>query len=122
MRTSWKVGLATGAADPQPLAIPRTKVVLPAPSSPYRRTRSARRRRRPSSSPASSVSLGDDVSSEMVVATDLQVEIKTVGADNANRRPGRHHADRAHAGVDHLVLGSDTHQLGLFPTRQRILE
>src|ERR1700687_2401825 len=122
MRTSWKVGLATGAAEPQPLAIPRTNVVWPAQSSPLRRTRSPRRRRRPSTSPAASVSSHDEVSSEVVVATNLHVEITTVRADHANLWVCCHHADRAHARVDHLVFGSDAHQLGLFPTRQRILD
>src|SRR5713226_4088469 len=116
MRTSWKVGLATGAADPQPLAIPRTNVVLPAPSSPLRRTRSPWRRRRPSSSPAASVSPGDEVSSEVVVATHLKVEIATVSADHADLWIQCHHADRPHARVDHPVLRPDAHELDLFPT------
>src|SRR5260370_21926446 len=122
MRQSWKVGLATGASDPQPPAIPRTNVALPAPSSPLRRTRSPVRRRRPSSSPAASVSSGDEVSSEVVVATVLHVEITAIGADYANLWISCHHADRPHAGMDHLVLGSDAYQLGLLPTRQRILD
>src|ERR1700694_4700966 len=107
MRTSWKVGLATGAADPQPRAIPRTNVVLPAPSSPLRRTRSPRRKRRPSSSPAASVSSGDEVSSEVVVATDLELKITTVQADDPNRWIDRHYTDRPHTGMDHLVLRPD---------------
>src|SRR5216684_7612814 len=98
MRTSWKVGLATGAGDPMPLAIPRTNVVLPAPSSPLRRTRSPGRRRRPRSSPAASVSSGDEVSSEVVVATDLQVEVTTVRADDTDLWINCHHPDRPQPG------------------------
>src|SRR5713226_648483 len=122
MRTSWKVGLATGAADPMPLAIPRTNVVLPAPSSPLMRTRSPWRRRRPSSSPTASVSSGDEVSSEVVVATHPELEITTVRADHADVWIYCHHADRPHAGVDHPVLRPDAHELGLFPTCQGILD
>src|SRR5260370_31840780 len=122
MRTSWKVGLATGASEPQPPAIPRTNVVLPAPSSPLRRTRSPVRRRRPSSSPAASVSSGDEVSSEVVVATVLHVEITAIGADDANLWISCHHTNRPHPGMDHLVLCSDAYHLRLFPTRQRLLD
>src|SRR5713226_2481330 len=111
MRTSWKVGLATGAADPMPLAIPRTNVVLPAPSSPLMRTRSPWRRRRPSSSPTASVSSGDEVSSEVVVATHPELEITTVRADDTDLWINRHQPDRPQPGVDDLVLGPDAHQL-----------
>src|SRR5258708_15672476 len=99
MRTSWKVGLATGAADPQPLAIPRTYVVLPAPSSPFRRTRSPLRRRLPTSSPAASVSSGAEVSREVIVATGLELHITTVCADHPNAWIDGHQSHPPHPRV-----------------------
>src|ERR1700736_1609198 len=122
MRTSWNVGLATAALEPQPLATPRTKVVLPAPSSPFSRTRSPLRRRRPRSSPAASVSAAAEVSREVVVATKPEVQLAAVGARDANRWISRHHSDRSHTRMNDLVFRSDTHQLNLLPTRQRILD
>src|SRR6476661_1024386 len=58
---SWmivKVGLDTSSAGtPAPRARPRTKAVFPAPRSPCSSTRVAGARRRPSASPACSVSV-----------------------------------------------------------------
>src|SRR5260370_17654840 len=116
MRPSLKSGPATGQAGPQPVADPVTKVVLPAPGFPFRRTRSPDRSRRPRSSPAASVSSGDEVSSEMVVATGLELKITTVRADDPNRRLGRHHSDRAHARIDDLLPRPAPNQLPLPPT------
>src|SRR5260370_34513523 len=69
MRPSWKVGLATGARDPTPCAIPRTKAVLPAPSSPLNSTTSPACSFSPHSLPRSSVSAGE------VVGTSGQVGV-----------------------------------------------
>src|SRR5260370_27177944 len=86
MRTSWNVGLATDAAEPVPRATPRTKVVFPAPSSPLSRTRSPLRRRRPSSSPAASVSSAAEVSRKVVVAEVLDLQRAAVYTEHLDRR------------------------------------
>ena len=57
-----KVGLVTGPSTPKARAAPRTKVVLPAPSSPLTSTTSPGRRRAASCAPAASVSLALAVS------------------------------------------------------------
>src|SRR5712692_8190694 len=120
MRTSWKVGLATAAAEPTPRAMPRTKVVLPAPSSPFRRTRSPLRRRRPSSSPAASVSSAADVSREVVVATSPQLDKHPVRADHLHNRLFSQLSDRMQAEPPDQVFGAGADQLDLLPTRERV--
>src|SRR5437899_12600914 len=120
MRTSWKVGLATGAADPVPRAIPRTNVVLPAPSSPFRRTRSPRRRRRPSSSPAPSVWAGDEVSREVVVANEPHLHRFLVWADHSNLGVACERADGSHARLLDHGFGASAHKLGLLTARERV--
>src|SRR5271157_1835786 len=57
-----KVGLVTGSLTPSALAAPRTKVVLPAPSSPRTSTRSPSSRFAARAAPAASVSCGPTVS------------------------------------------------------------
>src|SRR6266852_8922609 len=122
MRTSWKVGLATAAAEPVPLAIPRTKVVLPAPRSPFNKTRSPFCRRRPSSSPAASVSSGAEVSREVVVATGPQLHRFAPGADDLHLAVRREHSDGTESGASNRDFGAYTHELGLFPTSQRVFQ
>src|SRR5438067_3020656 len=80
MARRWKVGLATGDLEPVPCATPRTKVVLPAPSSPVRRTTSPERNVSPSSMPARSVSAGELLtrSGKVVVAARLEVNARDV--------------------------------------------
>src|SRR5215212_3778821 len=56
------VGLVTGTATPRARAAPRTKVVLPAPSSPETRTTSPGSRRCARSAASASVSAGEAVS------------------------------------------------------------
>src|SRR6266851_1711810 len=106
MRTSWKVGLATSAFEPVPCAIPRTKVVLPAPSSPVRRTTSRGRSRSPRSMPARSVSAGELVTSsgKVVVAGGLEL-----GADHDDLGLGGRSADHLKARFADDVLWPDTH-------------
>src|SRR5260370_32822341 len=84
MRTSWKVGLATGARDPAPCAMPRTKVVLPAPSSPFNSTTSPVCSFSPHSLPRSSVSAGELVvtSGKMGVSRALQPDPGAAGVDD----------------------------------------
>src|SRR5260370_27143315 len=83
MRTSWKVGLATGARDPAPCAMPRTKVVLPAPSSPFNSTTSPVCSFSPHSLPRSSVSAGEvgGTSGKVVVSRALQPDRGAPGVD-----------------------------------------
>src|SRR5881392_1276527 len=82
-----KVGLVTGTATPSARAAPRTKVVLPAPSSPETRTTSPGRRLAASRAARASVSAADPVS---VAAMG--------GATAPQRQPGEHerHADQGH--------------------------
>src|ERR1700689_3777100 len=56
-----KVGLVMGSVTPSARAAPRTKVVLPDPSSPVTSTTSPSRRRRARSAPSASVSAGSEV-------------------------------------------------------------
>src|SRR5437868_2370054 len=119
MRTSWKVGLATGAFEPVPWATPRTNVVLPAPSSPVRSTTSPECNLSPSSIPACSVSAGEPLtrSGKVVVAARLEV---SPGHGHGARV--RQRADRMQAGLLDRDLRPYADQLGLLPTRQRVLE
>src|SRR5260370_15464272 len=114
MRTSWNVGLATGAAEPVPRATPRTKVVFPAPSSPLSRTRSPLRRPRPSSSPAASVSSAAEVSRKVVVAEVAHLQRGAVYTDHLERRIVAEIPEWQHAGAAAGILSPDAHQLGLF--------
>src|SRR5438046_9495756 len=104
MRTSWKVGLATDAFDPVPRATPRTKVVLPAPSSPLRRTTSPPRNCSPSTMPERSVSAGELVicSSKVVVAGLAQGR-----ADDLHILRFGHLADDVHTGLGDFRRRSD---------------
>src|SRR6202158_4889085 len=123
MRTSWNVGLATGADDPMPRAMPRTNVVLPAPSSPVSKTRSPRRRRLPKRSPKASVSAGDFVrwSGKVVVSAELHFDRLFVRPHDDHCRVLGEHAKRSQAGASDELLGADAHKLRLFPTAQRVL-
>src|SRR3954469_13455804 len=82
-----KVGLVTGTSTPSARAAPRTKVVLPAPSSPDTRTTSPGRRLAASRAARASVSAADPVS---VAAMG--------GAAAPQRQSGEHerHADEGH--------------------------
>src|SRR5947209_18389486 len=94
MRTSWKVGLMTWARLPRPRARPRTKVVLPAPSGPCRRTKSPLRSLPASRAPAASVSSGERVTSSAEVlvpalallTVDQDAAVVGEGADHGQRR------------------------------------
>src|SRR5260370_10988304 len=122
MRTSWNVGLATGAAEPVPRATPRTKVVFPAPSSPLSRTRSPLRRRRPSSSPAASVSSAAEVSRKVVVAEVMELQRGAVDAEHLDRWVVSEIPERLQSGCADSILRPDANQLGLFAAGQSLLE
>src|SRR5258706_14450086 len=113
MRTSWNVGLATDAAEPVPRATPRTKVVFPAPSSPLRRTRSPLRRRRPSSSPAASVSSAAEVSRKVVVAEVMELQRGAVCTEHLARRVVGEIPEWPHPGAADGFLRPDANQPGL---------
>src|ERR1041384_4648224 len=119
MRTSWKVGLATSAREPVPWATPRTKVVLPAPSSPTSNTTSPVPNLSPRSMPACSVSAGECVTSsgKVVVAgrLELQADDQHLGLDRAS-------PDHLQAGLAHGVLRPNAHELCLFPARERLFD
>src|ERR1700674_4801988 len=123
-RTSWKVGLATGAADPAPRATPRTKVVLPAPSSPMSKTMSPGCRRLPRPSPAVSVSAGEfvTVSGKVVVAGELELQRHAVRPQHLHRGIVREEAERSQAGGPDRVLRSDAHQVSLLAAGQGFLQ
>src|ERR1700674_3998903 len=123
MRTTWNVGLATCAGEPAPLTTPRTKVVLPAPRSPFRSSRSPCRSPRPKVSPAASVSAAElvNTSSKVVVAAEMQLERRSAGAHNLDRGVVGQHAKRAQPRAANHVLRPDANQLGLLPTRERVL-
>src|SRR5689334_9063924 len=120
MRTSWKVGLATCALEPVPWATPRTKVVLPAPSSPVRRTTSPVLSCSPSSMPKRSVSAGELVtcsggapcarpaSGKVVVAGGLEL-----GADDDDLRLRGHAADDGESRATHDLFRSGADELRL---------
>src|SRR4029077_4365159 len=119
MRTSWNVGLATAALEPAPSATPRTKVVLPAPSSPVRSTTSPACRRSPRSMPSRSVSAGEllTLSAKVVIA-----RAGELGAHDFHLAVRRHLADDVEACLlDHLAR-ADADELRLFPARQCVLE
>src|SRR5579864_2035615 len=124
MRTSWKVGLATGVADPVPRATPRTNVVLPAPSSPLSRTISPRRSLSPSASPADSVYAGEVVirSRKVVVAALAQRQVGAVGPDHADRASGGHDPDRVEPRVDEVGLGAYADELGFLSAGKGVLD
>src|SRR5260370_28021766 len=91
MRTSWKVGLATGARDPAPCAMPRTKVVLPAPSSPFNSTTSPVCSFSPHSLPRSSVSAGElgGTAGKMGVSPAPHPDPGAAGVDDPDPAPAR---------------------------------
>src|SRR6266849_3043041 len=122
MRTSWNVGLATAADEPAPRAIPRTNVVFPAPISPLRRTRSPLRRRRPSSSPAASVSSGAEVSRKVVVTGDIELHRRAVGAQHLDGRVVGEIPERPQTCPAENIFRADADQLCLLAARQRLLE
>src|SRR6202521_3741991 len=114
-RTSWNVGLATGAADPAPRATPRTKVVLPAPNSPVSRTTSPVRRRLPKCSPSVSVAAAELVttSSKVVVAGLLELHRLAAGAEHLDRFVVGEEAERPQAGAEDQLFGPNADQLRL---------
>src|SRR5260370_22662843 len=122
MRTSWNVGLATDAAEPVPRATPRTNVVFPTPSSPLSRTRSPLRRRRPSSSPAASVSSAAEVSRKVVVAEVMELQRGAVYTEHLDRRVVGEIPERPQSGAAHGILRPDANQLGLLAACQGLLE
>src|SRR5712691_4128009 len=122
MRTSWNVGLATGAAEPVPRATPRTKVVFPAPSSPLSRTRSPVRRRRPSSSPAASVSSAAEVSRKVVVAEVMELQRGAVCTEHLDRGVVGEIAEWLQSGATDGILRPNANQLGLLTACQGLLE
>src|SRR5260370_11262562 len=122
MRTSWNVGLGTDAAEPVPRATPRTNVVFPAPSSPLSRTRSPVRRRRPSSSPAASVSSAAEVSRKVVVAEVMELQRGAVCTEHLDRRGVGEIPEWPQSGAPDCILRPDTNQLGLLPACQGLLE
>src|SRR5438445_10722789 len=122
MRTSWNVGLATAADEPVPRAIPRTNVVFPAPSSPFKRTRSPLRRRRPSSSPMASVSSGAEVSRKVVVAGGIELHRRAVGAKHLDGRVVGEIPERPQACAAENIFRADADKLCLLAAGQRLLE
>src|SRR6266478_876915 len=122
MRTSWNVGLATDAAEPVPRATPRTKVVFPAPSSPLSRTRSPLRRRRPSSSPAASVSSAAEVSRKVVVAEVLDLQRGAVYTEHLDRRVVGEIPEWPQSGAADGILRPDADQLRLLAACQSLLQ
>src|SRR5437588_5246111 len=105
----------TCAAVPRPRARPRTKVVLPAPRGPSRRSRSPRRRCRARRSAAASVASGERVmtSAEVLVAA---LALLTVDQDPAVV------GERADHGQRPGGARPGAHQLHLLPTRERLFE
>src|SRR5712691_1488369 len=102
---------------------PRTKVVLPAPRSPLRRTRSPCVRVAPNFSPAASVSAGEVVtrSSKVIEAAHVHLQRHSIAADDLDdwiigQRPKW---DEPSA-PDHL-LRPNAYELCLFPTGERLL-
>src|SRR5260370_6769444 len=122
MRTSWNVGLATDAAEPVPRATPRTKVVFPAPSSPLSRTRSPLRRRRPSSSPAASVSSAAEVSRKVVVAEVAHLPRGAVYTEHLDRRIVGEIPEWQQSGAADGILRPDANHLGLFAACHALLQ
>src|ERR1700716_2771155 len=117
-RTSWNVGLATGAEDPMPRATPRTNVVFPAPSSPVNSTMSPACIRLPTRSPKASVSAGDVVivSGKVVVAAGSQPYLMSISVDRSHGLLCGHDTERTEARLTHLVLGPDANELDLLAT------
>src|SRR5260370_38391499 len=122
MRTSWNVGLATDVSEPVPRATPRTNVVFPTPSSPLSRTRSPLRRRRPSSSPAASVSSAAEVSRKVVVAELMELQRGAVYTEHLDRRVVGEIPERPQSGATDGILGPDANQLGLLAACQGVFE
>src|SRR5712692_1507576 len=124
MRTSWKVGLATGACEPVPWVTPRTNVVLPAPSSPVSRTTSPTPIRAPSCLPSSSVSAGEFVtrSGKVVVARAAQDDRCAAGVHYLDDAVGGQLAHRLQARLLEECLGADADELGLLAAGQRIFQ
>src|SRR5207342_147560 len=69
-----KVGLATGAVTPSARHAPRTKVVLPEPSSPETETTSPGRRRTATRAPTASVSSAEPVATATCTPVDVRLE------------------------------------------------
>src|SRR6202521_5780044 len=123
-RTSWQVGLATGAAAPAPRATPRTKVVLPAPSSPVSRTTSPVRSRLPRCSPIVSVSAAELVttSGKVVVAGLLELHRHAAVAEHLDGFVVGQEAERPQAGAADHVFGPDADQLRLLAAGQSFFQ
>src|SRR5438445_13832312 len=123
MRTSWNVGLATGALDPVPSATPRTKVVFPAPSSPLSRTTSPDRSLFPQIRPRSSVWAAELVvtSGKVVVTGAGERDRRAARIDDLDRRIFGQHPDRLQARLPEKLGRSGAHELGLLAAGQCIL-
>src|SRR5260370_40509062 len=124
MRTSWKVGLATGARDPAPCAMPRTKVVLPAPSSPFNSTTSPVCSFPPHSLPTSSVAAGEVVvtSGKVVVSGAVQPGRGAAGVDDLDLAVAGERPNRLQACPLQQLGGAGAHELGLFAACQGVLD
>src|SRR5450759_5817989 len=124
IRTSWKVGLATGESDSVPRATPRTKVVFPAPSSPVSKTRSPAFSRLPRPSPTASVSAAEFVttSGKVVVAGELELHRHPVGAEHLHGGIVGEETKRPQTCFVEQLLRAGTDQLGLFAAGQRLLQ
>src|SRR6202030_1681003 len=111
-RTSWKVGLGTGADEPAPLVTPLTNVVFPAPSSPVSRTTSPVRRRLPRCSPTVSVSAAEFVmvSGKVVVTGLLELHRVAAGAQDLDGFVLGEEAERPQAGFFERGLRPDADQ------------
>src|SRR6266851_823317 len=124
MRTSWKVGLATGARDPTPCAMPRTKVVLPAPSSPFNSTTSPVCSFSPHSLPRSSVSAGELVvtSGKVVVSGALQPDRGAAGVDDLDLAVVGERPNRLQACSLQQLGGAGAHELSLLAAGEGVLD
>src|SRR3954464_9411376 len=94
-----KVGLVTGTSTPSARAAPRTKVVLPAPSSPDTRTTSPGRRLAASRAARASVSAADPVS----VAAMGGAGAPRGGPGGRERHADQGHGDDVEAGARQLA-------------------
>src|SRR5258708_13633196 len=124
MRTSWKVGLATGARDPAPCAMPRQEVVLAGTSSPFKSTTSAVCSFSPHSLPRSSVSAGELVvtSGKVVVSGALQPDRGAAGVDDLDLAVAGERPNRLQACPLQQLGGAGAHELGLFAACQGVLD
>src|ERR1700694_2618308 len=122
MRTSWKVGLWTPWLIPRPRARPRTKVVLPVPSSPARRSRSPGARVAATSSPNASVSAIERVtrSGKVLVAAIRDGALVAVRVTHDHAAAGLQRADGGKPRRGPHVRRPGADQLRLLPTSKRL--